>query len=144
MSFPAKNNENLCKLFGRTTEFNIVIYVAAVLSIMISGGLWIYSITRSTQAEVNLWNQRAYISLIVGIISVAFMWAANMIYYELAFNKKCMAIERFIDQQIEKFRERISSRKIVEESTRVLSEEFKKQFFGPFLRSLLEKSISSK
>ena len=136
-----KPAQGLCKLFGRTTEFNIIIYVTALIGIIITGSFWIYGMIQLNDEDRKKWVNRSYVSLIVGIIVVSFLWAANMIYYEVAFNKKCGAVERFIDKQIFNIRNRLDAKKLAQETSRVvadtLTDEFKKQLSGSFVTSLL-------
>lgn len=143
-----KPAEGLCKLFGRTTKFNIIIYITALSFIAISGSFWIYGITRSNPDEKKMWTDKAYISFIIGVIAVSFLWAANMIYYELAFNKKCVAVEKFIDKQINNLRDRLSSKNFAKETSRIVADTFtdelKKQLSGTFLESLLPPGKSIK
>jgi hypothetical protein len=133
---------NLCKLFGRTTEWNIGIYVLSVIIITIVGSLWIYGETRKTQEERDEWKSRSYMILIIGIILVSFTMGLNLIFYEIAFNEKCCRLENFIDDQIDKLKLKLSGENLLKETSRIaaegISNELKKELKGTFIKSFLK------
>lgn len=145
---PRAGSGNLCKLFGRTTEWNIGIYVLSVIIITIVGSLWIYGETRTNVEEKDTWKSRAYLILIIGIILVSFTMGLNLIFYEIAFNEKCCRLENFIDDQIDKLKVKLSGQNLLKETSRIaaegISEELKKELKGTFMKTLLKGLVPSK
>lgn len=137
---------NLCKLFSRSTEMNIAIYVISALTVIVFGTFWIYGKTRNNNELEIKWHTRSYITLVSGLIIVAFMMGFNMIYYELSFNEKCKRLETFINQQIEAFRTRLNAGQIGKEASRVVLDTFSKELknnLPSILKSALMSGLSS-
>jgi hypothetical protein len=113
----------------------------ALICITISGSFWIYGMLNVDTDEQKKWFGHSYISFIIGIIIVSFLWTTNMIYYEIAFNKKCGAVEKYIDKQILNLRNKLDAKKLAEQTSRVVADTFtdelKKQLSGSFVSSLL-------
>jgi hypothetical protein len=126
----------LCRLFSRTTEFNISIYVIAIIFISLCGSFWIYGMQQQHPSDQKLWKDRAMITGIVGVITVSVLAAANMTYYELSFNKKCDILEKYINRQFLELKERFRPDRLASEmagkTSRAVAEtlvtEFKNQF----------------
>lgn len=133
---------DLCRLLSRSTKFNIAIYVIAVLFVVCCGGLWIYGKTREDSEEQTYWVEKSFICTAVGLIVVSLLTGANMIYYELAFNKKCGVFERWLDDQTEKLKTRLNpnaiATKVASETSRVMAETFADKFKEQFGRAVLD------
>jgi len=108
---------NICRLFGRTTEWNIAIYITGLIFVLTFGIMWIYAKTRDDVAERNLWESRSYIGMVVGIIVVAFLLTGNMIFYEVSFNKKCDAFERYINGHLAELKSNLDVDNVIQRVT---------------------------
>ena len=127
--YPAKG---LCNLFGRTTEFNIFIYLTIIIAILIFGAMWAYGLTRDVKELKDKWTEKAYTSLVVSTIIIALLWTANMIYYEVVFEKKCGAVEQLLNESIVNVKSRLKPENIAtnlaQQTSRVVADTFAKEF----------------
>jgi flagellar basal body-associated protein FliL len=114
---------DLCRLFSRTTELNILIYVLVCLIITVGGGMWVYGKYKAHEEDAEeSWETWSYYVLVIGAIVVSMVWAFNMIVYEVSFNRKCNAVEQFIDKQMTQLKSRIDPAKVAEDTSRVFVE----------------------
>lgn len=128
---------DFCRLFSRSTGLNIAIYIIAVFFVSLSGIFWIYG-SRASGDDAKLWKDRSTIVAVVGIITVSFLWAANMIYYEISFNKKCDALEKFLMRQKDEFIRRFDPKNLTKGASRVMAESLATEFKDQFGRAILE------
>lgn len=133
---------DLCRLFSRSTGLNIAIYIIALVFIIIAGGFWIHGTNQIDSDTGKKWKNRASITSIVGIIVVSLLLSANLIYYELAFNKKCDALEKYLMRQKADLSSRLDpttlSSKITKGASRAMAETLAQEFKNQFGKSVLE------
>ena len=128
---------DFCRLFSGSTGLNIAIYIIAVLFVTLAGIFWIYG-TRASGDDVQLWKDRATMVVVVGIIIVSFLWAANMIYYEISFNKKCDALEQYLMRQKAEFTARLDPKNLTKGASRIMAESLATEFKDQFGRAILD------
>lgn len=133
---------DLCRLFSRSTELNIAIYIIALIFIILAGGFWIHGSNQANQEESEMWKKRASITTVVGVIVVSLLMAGNLIYYELAFNKKCDVLEQYLLKQKAEFMARLNPENVTQNfargASRVMAETLTKEFKSQFGRAVLE------
>lgn len=131
---------NLCKLFGRTTTFNILIYISFFALVFTCGYIFIYGITREDEKEKKKWFKTGYIVTIISIIFICLLVTCNWIFFELSFSKKCEKLDQFIQEQIENLKTKVTvdniSRKTSEIISDTLASELKKQLKDKILNPL--------
>ena len=136
---------DLCRLFSRSTKFNIAIYIIAVFFVCIFGGFWIYGKQRDSADEQKAWQDKAYITAVVGLITVSGLISANMILYELTFNEKCNRLEKFIERQATQLKARLDPVNLSEQLTSNVSRAVAKTITSSFsdkLKSALTQQLS--
>jgi hypothetical protein len=133
---------DLCRLFSRSTELNIAIYIISVIFIILSGGFWIHGSNQTEQTEIDVWKKRASITAVIGIIVVSLLMAGNLIYYELAFNKKCDVFEQYLMRQKAELTSRLNPEAVTQNlakgASRVVAETLATEFKNQFGRAVLE------
>jgi len=130
---------DLCRLFSRSTELNISIYVLVALFVAVAGGLWIYALRLPADDRTKpMWKDRAMIVAVGGIITVAALWAINMVRYEVAFNKKCDALERYLMRQKAEISAKLDPKNITGNASRVVAESLANEFKSQFGRAILD------
>jgi len=133
---------DLCRLFSRTTEFNISIYVITIIFICLCGFFWIYGMQQQDSSDQKKWKDRAIVTGIVGVIVVSVLAASNMTYYELSFNRKCDILEKYLNRQFSELRERFRPDRLATEmagkTSRVMAETLASEFKNQFGRAVMD------
>ena len=143
---------DLCRLFSRTTKLNIGIYVMAILLVTVFGVMWIYGKQQTRPEEEQYWTTRAYIVGVAGLIVIGFFLGVNMIIYEVAFNKKCDALEQYIQRQKTELFQRLNTESLATKVatgaagtfSRALANKFVDEFktqFGHALKSQMDPDV---
>ena len=133
---------DLCRLFSRSTGLNIAIYIIALIFIIIAGSFWIHGTNKIDRDEGQKWKNRASITSVIGIIVVSLLLSANLIYYEIAFNKKCDALEQYLMRQKADLSSRLDptalSSRIAKGASKAMAETLAQEFKNEFGKSVLE------
>lgn len=129
---------NLCLLFSRSTSMNIATYIVAVLIVVVVGILWIYGSTRNDKTEQDKWKSKGIIVGVIGIIIVSFMIATNLIHYELSFNEKCRQLESWINVQVDKVKQNLTTEALSNQVSRVITDTVTNQLKGKLASTLKE------
>jgi hypothetical protein len=133
---------DLCRLFSRSTGLNIAIYIIALVFIIIAGSFWIHGTNQFDPDNGQKWKNRASITGVIGIIVVSLLLSANLIYYEIAFNKKCDALEQYLMRQKADLSSRLDptalSSRIAKGASKAMAETLAQEFKNEFGKSVLE------